>query len=564
MSLKPAAGRDVPEETQKVAKAAFPKGNVYLWIRDELGELYEDRLFSGLYPERGQPTLSPGQLALVSIMQFMEGLTDRQAADAVRARIDWKYALGLHLADPGFDFSVLSEFRQRLSTSQNSQVLLDVLLTELKRRGWLKARSKQRTDSTHVLAAVRALNRLEMVGEAMRRALNELAEADPDWLKTIALPEWYSRYAQRLENIRLPKEAAKRDALIETIGLDGLNLMQALLNATEKQDLRELPGVEILRQIWVQQYWLDYPQGDEQFQIHLRADENQPAADKRIHSPYDVACRYCKKRATEWVGYKVHLTETCEDDTVHLITNVETASAVEQDVSATERIHASLAAKDLLPDEHLMDAGYVDAELLVDANANYGMVICGPVKKDVRWQANSEEGLGLSEFKVDWAAKNVTCPQGHTSTYWRDKTNVYKQPVIQVRFQEADCHACPAQAQCTRSTRGIRHLQLLPQAQYEALQKARQDQQTREFWQRYAKRSGIEGTISQGVRAFDVRFSRYIGLIKTQVQMVLTATAMNVYRLFNWVAGVPHALTRISHFASLAPDPAMISGSWRA
>ena len=131
-------------------------------------------------------------------------------------------------------------------------------------------------------------------------------------------------------------------------------------------------------------------------------------------------------------------------------------------------------------------------------------------------------------------------------------------------FQEADCHACPAQAQGTRSTRGIRHLQLLPQAQYEALQKARQDQQTREFWQRYAKRSGIEGTISQGVRAFDVRFSRYIGLIKTQVQMVFTATAMNVYRLFNWAAEVPHALTRIGHFASLAPDPSLIAGSWRA
>ncbi len=106
-----------------------------------------------------------------------------------------------------------------------------------------------------------------------------------------------------------------------------------------------------------------------------------------------------------------------------------------------------------------MDAGYIDAELLVDSKANYGIVICGPVKKDVRWQANSEEGLALSEFKIDWETKSVTCPQGHTSTYWRDKTNVYKQPVIQVRFQEADCHACPVQAQCMRSTRGIRHLQ---------------------------------------------------------------------------------------------------------
>ena len=564
MRLNPAERRDVPEDTQTVAKAAFPKGNVYLWLRDNLGELYSDRLFNNLYPVHGQPSLSPGQLALVSVMQFMEGLTDRQAADAVRARIDWKYALSLPLTDPGFDFSALSEFRQRLSRSPNSQAILDTLLAELKQRGWLKARGKQGTDSTHVLAAIRTLNRLEMVGEAMRRALNELAETDPAWLQTIAPSEWYARYAQQMDGLRLPKEATKRQALIETIGRDGLNLMHALLQAPAKADLRELAGVEILRQMWVQQYWLDYPQGDEQFHVHLRADDNQPAADKRIHSPYDVECRYCKKRATEWVGYKVHLTETCEDDTVHLITNVETTSAVEQDVSATERIHAALAAKDLLPDEHLLDSGYIDAELLVTAKVNYGLTICGPVKKDVRWQANTADGLGLSEFNIDWQAKSVTCPQGHTSNYWKDKTNIYKQPAIQVRFAEADCHACPVQAQCTRSTRGIRHLQLMPQAHYEALQTARHEQQTPEFWQRYAKRSGIEGTISQGVRAFDVRFSRYIGLIKTQVQMVFTATAMNVYRLFNWAAEVPHALTRIGHFASLAPEPSLIAGSWRA
>ena len=118
MSLKLEVGRSVPEETRQVAKAAFPKGNVYLWIGDELGELYADHLFMDLYPVRGQPTVSPGRLALITIMQFMEGLTDRQAAEAVRGRIDWKYALGLELTDSGFDFSVLSEFRQRLSAGQ--------------------------------------------------------------------------------------------------------------------------------------------------------------------------------------------------------------------------------------------------------------------------------------------------------------------------------------------------------------------------------------------------------------------------------------------------------------
>jgi transposase len=564
MSLKLEVGRSVPEETRQVAKAAFPKGNVYLWIGDELGELYADHLFMDLYPVRGQPTISPGRLALITVMQFMEGLTDRQAAEAVRGRIDWKYALGMELTDPGFDFSILSEFRQRLSAGQQEQTLLNVLLVELKKRGWLKARSKQRTDSTHVVASVRQLNRLEMVGETMRRALNELAEADPDWLKTIAPSEWFTRYGPRMDGIRLPKEREKREALIEVIGSDGIYLMSTLLETPEKQELRELPGVEILRQIWVQQYWMEYPEGEEKYRVRLRADDNQPPGDKRIHSPYDVDCRYCTKRSTEWVGYKVHLTETCEAETVHLITHVETSSAVEQDVSVTERIHAALDAKGILPGEHLLDTGYIGAELLVNAKEDYGIVICGPVRKDVLWQANSGDGFGLANFQINWKAQSVTCPRGRQSNYWSPRTNQYHQPVIQVRFRKEDCGVCPVQSKCTRSKLGIRHLLLLPQAQYKALQKARQEQQTPAFWKKYAKRAGIEGTISQGVRAFDIRFSRYIGLAKTHLQMVGSATAMNMYRLYNWVNGVPQAFTRLASFARLAPDPSLIPSGWRA
>jgi len=564
MSLKPEVGRSIPEETRQVAKAAFPKGNVYLWIGDELGELYADRLFVDLYPVRGQPTVSPGRLALVTIMQFMEGLTDRQAAEAVRGRIDWKYALGLELTDSGFDFSVLSEFRERLSTGQQEQTLLNVMLDEIKKRGWLKARSRQRTDSTHVLASVRQLNRLEMVGETMRRALNELAEADPEWLKTIVPSEWFTRYGPRMDGIRLPKEREKREALIEVIGSDGVNLMSTLFDTPEKKELRELPGVEILRQIWVQQYSIEYQEGEEKYRVRLRADDNQPPGDKRIHSPYDVDCRYCTKRSTAWVGYKVHLTETCEDDTPHIITHVETSGAVEQDVSVTERIHAALDAKGLLPGEHLLDTGYIDAELLVNAKEDYGISICGPVRKDVLWQANSTDGFGLSNFRINWNAQTVTCPRGHQSNYWSHRTNQYHQSVIQVRFRKEDCGVCPAQSKCTRSKLGIRHLLLLPQAQYEALQKARQEQKTPAFWKKYAKRAGIEGTISQGVRAFDLRCCRYIGLAKTRMQMVGSAAAMNLFRLYNWTNGVPQAFTRIASFAHLAPNPSLIPSSWRA
>src|SRR5438270_9044896 len=193
-------------------------------LRDELGTVYDDRMFTSLYPVRGQPAHSPWRLALVTVLQFAEGLSDRQAADAVRGRIDWKYALGLELADPGFDFSVLCEFRARLVAGRLEQALLDAMLARLRERGLLKARGRQRTDSTHVLAAVRAVNRLESVGETPRHALNVLAEIAPDWLIEHMQPEWAKRYQSRFSDFRLPKEEQARKALAEQIGADGRDL----------------------------------------------------------------------------------------------------------------------------------------------------------------------------------------------------------------------------------------------------------------------------------------------------------------------------------------------------
>jgi len=182
MSLRPADETTIPEDTARVAHAAFPKGSTYLRMRDALGPIYTDAAFADLFPRRGQPAESPAHLALVTIMQFAEGLSDRQAADAVRSRIDWKYALGLELTDPGFDASVLSEFRGRLLTGDVTQLLLERMLDRLYACGLLKKRGRARTDSTHILAAIRALNRLECVGETLRHALNTLATVAPDWL----------------------------------------------------------------------------------------------------------------------------------------------------------------------------------------------------------------------------------------------------------------------------------------------------------------------------------------------------------------------------------------------
>ena len=576
MSLQPRPAWEVPDETRRVAHAAFPNGNLYVRIYDELGEVYTDSMFADLFPGHGQPAESPGRLALITVMQFSEGLSDRQAADAVRGRIDWKYALGLELTDPGFHYSVLSEFRARLIAGSQEHNLLDVLLDVLKRKGLLKARGRQRTDSTHVLAAIRMVNRLELVGETMRRALNELADLVPDWLKQVVPLEWFTRYGQRFDSLRLPKGQTERDHLIEQIGIDGLALFTALHESPFRAQLSNLPGVEVLRQVWVQQFWMDNAggeadensQGQGRVHVRLRTDDNQPPGDKRIHSPYDPEARYSAKRSTEWVGYKAVITETCEDDAVHLITHVETTSSVMQDISVSDTIHAALARKDLLPSEHLMDAGFVSGVLLVEAKHKLGVEVCGPVKADVKWQAGAGQGYALSDFVIDWEAKTATCPQGQRSSSWdeqRPRPNRPDQPGhIQVKFRKSVCEPCSAHALCTRSKRGLRTLTLRPQAEHVALQRARTDQVTSEFRKRYAKRSGIEGTISQGVRAFDLRRTRYIGLAKTGLQMIGVAAAINLHRLFDWVSEIPRAVTRVSSFAALSPDPALVPTTWRA
>src|SRR3712207_2785984 len=228
MSLRPEPIGEIPPETVRVARAAFPKGTVATRLRDEFGGLFRSEDFRQLYPGLGQPGLPAWRLALVTVLQFLEHLSDRQAADAVRARIDWKYALGLELTDPGFHFSVLAEFRARLVAGKAEHLLLDRMLERFKLRGLVKARGKQRTDSTHVLAAVRDLHLLELVGETLRAALDDLAAVVPDWLRSLAPPVWFEHYGHRVEDSRLPRSREKREALALEIGTDGFRLLDAL------------------------------------------------------------------------------------------------------------------------------------------------------------------------------------------------------------------------------------------------------------------------------------------------------------------------------------------------
>ncbi|MCB0191914.1 MAG: IS1182 family transposase [Anaerolineae bacterium] len=535
----------IPTETVRVARAAFPKGNVYMTMRDHLNLWYKDSDYAYLFVSvEGRPAESPGRLNLIMVMQYAEGLTDEQAAEAVRSRIDWKYALGLPLSDPGFEQSVLSKHRDRLLQSGHEAQLLDDMLRQMQAAKLLQARGRQRTDSTHVLAQTRSLNRLELIGETLRQALNELARENPAWLVEQISPDWFELYGPRFEQYRLPKEKKEQQALAEQMGRDGYHLLGAIDAAGT---LSGLPALQTLRQVWIQQFMLV------EGQVHLRDQDNCPPARQAIQTPYDLEARYSKKREIGWTGYKVHLTETCDDDRPRLITNVETTPASTPDIELTQPIQAHLAQKELLPQEHLLDTGYVDAHGLVASQADYQVELVGPAPSDNSWQTQNQSGFEMTCFSIDWSAQQVTCPQGHRSVNWYTYQNQRDLPYIIVQFSRADCAACPTRTQCTRAKNNPRQLGLRPQAEHTALQAARQYQTTDEFKQRYKLRAGIEGTISQGTRAFHLRRSRFIGLAKTHLHHLLVGAAINVTRAVFWLQDRPLAQTRRSPFAALAP-----------
>ena len=562
MSLRSSPVVPVPEETAHVVHAAFPHGNLYVTLRDTLGTIFSDADFAALFPPCGQPALAPWRLALVTIMQFRETLADRQAADAVRARIDWKYLLGLALTDPGFHFSALSAFRDRLLAGKAEELLLETLLRHCQAFGILKAHGQQRTDATYVWAAIRVLNRLELLGETLRATLNDLATVAPDWLRGIAPPPWYERYGKRIEDTRLPQVDTEREAYAQQVGEDGFALLDALEAPAVLPELRQRSRVVTLRQLWQQHFERLSPallssDGSCTGLVRVKPDRELPPAAHNLESPYDLDARYRRKRSGfVWTGYMVHVSETCGSEEAHLLTHVHTTPATVHEAQCTEPIQQALVDKDLAPKEHLVDAAYVGAAWLVSSRQDHGIDVIGPTRPNVSWQTQVEGAYSMEQFTIDWEHEQVICPQGNVSSTWTPQVNSHGNTKISVKFRRRDCDACPERTRCTRAKTMPRHLSLHPYSQYEALEAARARFSSETGQDLYKRRAGIEGTLSQGVRTFGLRRTRYRGLPKTHLQHVAIAAAINMERIVAWCDERPRATTRTSRFAALAPDHA--------
>jgi len=476
-------------------------------IRDQLGEVFPDVEFEPAFGVRGRPGWSPGRLALVTVLQMAEDLTDRQAAEAVRERLSWQYALGLGLDDPGFDHSVLSEFRTRVVEHALEERVLDLLLEALKTQGLVGAGGKQHSDSTHVTSAVRDLNRLELAGESVRACLEALAVTAPDWLgATVELGEWGGRYRARVDSWRLPTSQAKRNDLALAYARDGYALLTACYAPSAPAWLRELPAVDVLRVVLLQNYLrADTPTG---WEVRRREADTDglPPGRVRLTSPYDTDARWAAKGDDLfWNGYKVHISETCDTpdptdsgqdnpgaERPNVITNVSTTDATVPDTAMTTPIHTALARRGLLPGEHYLDSGYPSAALVIESLSRWGVTLVTPLLADTSRQARAGAGYDRAGFTLDFDSEQARCPQGKTSTWWNAVTQRGSDAIV-IKFAAGTCRTCPVREQCTRSTspKYGRQLTVPPRGVYHAHQTARATQNTTDWQARYALRAGV-------------------------------------------------------------------------
>ena len=453
----------------------------------------------------------------------------------------------LELTDEGNDFSVLSEWRQRLISDRQTEQLLNKLLIRLKELDLIKKRGKQRSDSTFMLGAIRKLNRLECVGETIRKVLNDLADLEPLWLKDRINQDWFDLYSVRFEKYRFPSEKSEQEELAIQIGEDGYYLLSQLDSPDTPQYLREIESIETLRQIWLQQYYVE----SSKVQWRQPKTLGMPPNQLLIQPPFDLEARNRTKRELNWTGYGVHLTETCNKDTPNLITNVETTMATTFDGEMTMEIQEHLAQKELLPQEHFVDTSYGGAHNILYSQEDYQVELITPVSENRSWQSQTDGGFSLSDFQINWQEEKAICPMGKTSISWKQREDEGAKRAIEVRFQKKTCQMCQCRHLCTKSQKNPRILKIRPQKEFEILQQWRKEQDKAEWKKRYNQRAGIEGTISQAVVRFDVRRCRYVGLEKTHLQNIAIACAINLTRAMAWFEGIEKKSTRISRFARL-------------
>jgi len=520
MCLKIRSPWPMPEETRRIGESLLDKGDPFRLIGDRLFEKLSEAEFADLYSSEGKPGISPVILAFVSVFEFMERLADRQAAQALRMRLDWKYALHLPLDYKGFDYSVLSEFRDRLLAGQAEARVFEKLVEEIRELGLIKEHGKQRTDSIAMLTKVRRLCRVETVVETLRLAVVSLVAADREWSEEVIPPSWEEKYGERFMRQRYSEKEWKEYE--EQIGENGQWLLQRLEKGGAPAGLQDLPEVQVLKTVWAQQF-------REEAGKMAYTDLKKYDGHNQIQSPHDPEARWSRKRHFEWIGDKVQLTETEDAGYPHIITDILATSSNRTDYEELSAIQERLEQRKCKPAEQYVDAGYMSGPALNNSQKK-GIDLIGPLAKLVTRQDMLPDGITQSHFQIDAKNNIVTCPKGHTATHPVPVNNS-----LSFRFPTKICAACELRSRCCTGKAG-RTIGI--SAYYELTEAARARQKTEAFRKDYAQhRSGVEGSLSALVRGNGMRTGRYIGNKKRNLQALFTGCAANVKHTARWLAG---------------------------
>jgi len=533
MSLKDPFPEEVPGETARLVEPLLADDSVYRLVAECVDEFLSDEQFIELYANEGRPGINPVLLSLVTVFQFLEKLPDRAAAEMAVMRMDWKYALRQPLDWRGFHYSDLCNFRKRLLGQGQESMVFEHLLDYLRERGLVRAGGKQRTDTTHILGAVKQLGDIEVIGEGVRLAISELMSTDAKWVMQHLPASFIKSYKRPMPNYRMSKQ--ELETFIQETGEEARWLLDqvALCGSVEMQ---QLPTVLQLARIWEDQYqYVNEPD------CHcLVARQGKDCIVDRLRTPHDPEATFGAKRDKNWVGYKVHITESLEQPRLVVDVTLSDAAA-SRDVNDLADIQQQVIDRELCPAQHYVDQGYTSGEQIVHSQQR-GIDLRGAVRSDTR---GKPAGFRSSDFKVDIENEQATCPAGRQHHRWVPTTgNTDNYVAIQVFFGR-QCLSCPffGPGRCTTSPAG-RHLSL--NAYHDVIQARRQEQQAQTFQLEMRARAGIEGTISEMVRTHGLRRARYRGRSKVSLQMLFTATATNLKRL-----AIAHAFLYDSSLLSL-------------
>jgi transposase len=532
MSLQKRWSDEIPADTAALGDILLEPDDPYRLVGQEASLFFRFEDFVSLYNSIGRGAICPIVLSLVTVFQYLENLPDREAAKQARLRIDWKYALHQPLTWLGFHYSDLCNFRKRLLEHEKERLVFDKVLQWVKSHGFARKYGKQRTDSSHVLGAVERMSRLELTWETLRVTLRELKGAVPTWYERTIPAAFHEAYHERQSDWKLTEDEVRQ--ALQRAGQDGYWLLDRI-DATAPEVAQALAEVETLRTVLDQQF--------ERTEAGVRAKKVPIKGKDIIVTPHDTDARWAEKRGHDWVGYKIQVTETAdEEQAVQFITDVDTVAANDGDSEQVDPIQSRLEERDLLPSEHHVDQGYTSGPNLAKS-AKRGIELVGPVAVD---QSNKPEGYRQADFDLDFEACKVTCPEGRESVSWSE----YKAPEapddphrreIKIKFGKA-CDDCPARSLCTSSKTGRT---LTISAFYAELSARRAQQQTDEFKERLKERSAVEGTISEFTRCHGARRARYRGKGKVRLQHLFTGAAVNIKRLARALA-LPKTKTKVA------------------